>query len=178
MLFGNIHSLAIEAELLEIYGKWTYARLRFWVGGQDIGDFSDTSDLAGSARWGRTFLQESSRRTRVDLDEMPAPDVYELLYGRFVIDITRVDISAETLYSPIVYEHWDRDAYLLDDVGESSLRDKFAVLAVRRRDGHDRIIVKSFRDDVVSEVLLPPGECDATIASYCTWVEGLRSSAE
>jgi len=33
------------------------------------------------------------------------------------------------------------------------------------------------RDDVVSEVLLPPGECDATVTSYCTWVEGLRSSA-
>ena len=178
MLFGNVNSFAIEAELLELYGKWTYAKLRFWIGGQGIGDFNDTSDLASSARWGRTFLQESSRRTRVDLDEMPAPDVYELLYGRFVIDITRVDITVKRPRSPISHEHWDRRPYLLDDVGESSLRDKFAVLAVRRRDGHDRIIVKSFRDDVVSEVLLPPGECDATIALYCTWVEGLRSSAE
>jgi len=178
MLFGNIHSLAIEAELLEIYGKWTYASLRFWVGGQEIGDFSDTSDLAGSARWLRAFLQESSRRTRVDLDEMPAPDVYELLYGRFVIDITRVDITVKRPTSPISHEPWDRDPYLLDDVGESSLRDKFAVLAVRRSDAQDRIIVKSFRDDVVWEVLLPPGECDATIVSYCTWVEGLRSAAE
>ena len=178
MLFGNVDLFAIEAELLELYGKWTYASLRFWAGGQGIGDFSDTSDLASSARWGRTFLQESSRRTRVDLDEMPAPDVYELLYGRFVMDITRVDITVKRPLFPRAHEHWDRRPYLLDDVGESSLRDKFAVLAVRRRDGHDRIIVKSFRDDVVSEVLLPPGECDATIALYCTWVEGLRSSAE
>lgn len=44
MLFGKTEGFAIEAEVLEAYGKWTYGHLRFWIGGVSIGDFDDTSD--------------------------------------------------------------------------------------------------------------------------------------
>src|SRR5262249_35560197 len=90
MIAGHPESFGIEAELLEIHGKWTYGRLRFWVGGVEVGDFDDTSDLATSARWGRTFLAASSRRTRPDLDRMLPKDVYQLLYGRFIREVRRV----------------------------------------------------------------------------------------
>src|SRR5260370_38258232 len=109
MLFGNPDVFAIEAELLEIYGKWTYGKLRFWVGGSAIGDFDDTSDLATSARWGRTFLKASRERTRGDLDHMAPTEVYELLYGQFV----------EPVNSPTRKPWagtWDSKPYVLDDV--------------------------------------------------------------
>jgi hypothetical protein len=61
MLFGERDGFGIDAEFLEVYGKWTYGRLRFWVGGQAIGDLDDTSDLASSGRWGRTFLEHSPK---------------------------------------------------------------------------------------------------------------------
>jgi hypothetical protein len=168
MLFGSQEAFAIDAYLLEIYGEWTYGRLRFWTSGIPIGDFDDTSDLATSARWGRTFLGASLRRTRADLDHMTPAEVYQLLYGRFVVAINAP--PTKTLAG-----HWDRDPYVLDDVGESALRDKFAVVVVRRKDGLDRIIVNSFNDESVSETLVPSDSCDRIIDSYCTWVEELRA---
>jgi hypothetical protein len=172
MLAGHPSSFAIEAELLELHGKWTFGKLRFWVAGVPIGDFDDTSDLATSARWGRTFLAASPRRARVDLDGLAAADVYELLYGQFVVDITRPrDVARPKARPPRV---WDRDPYLLDDVGESALRDKYAIVVVRRGDGQDRLIVNAFREESLTEVLLPEAACDTTVATYCTWVEQLR----
>src|SRR4051812_13231201 len=166
MRFGSPDSFAIEAELLELYGKWTYGKLRFWVGGVAIGDFDDTSDLATSARGGRIFLAASPRRTRPDLDGVATVDVYAILYGQFAVPLRGPD--TRTLKAGPM-DSWDRDPYLLDDIGESALRDEYAVVAVRRGDGSDRLIVKVFELDAVSEVLLAPGACDATVASYCDW---------
>lgn len=174
MIAGHPESFGIEAELLEIHGKWTYGRLRFWVGGVEVGDFDNTSDLATSARWGRTFLAASSSRTRPDLDRMSPEDVYQLLYGRFIREVRRV--GAAPAASPA--EIWDRDPYLLDDVGESAVRDHVAILVVRRGDDQDRIIVRSFARRETSEVVLPAGACDATIETYCAWAEGLSASSD
>ena len=172
MNFGYPSSFALEAVLLEIYGTWTYGHVRFWVGGAPIGNFNDSADLAGGARWGRDFLAASARRTRPDLDDRTAADVYEILYGQYIVSIRGPDTRRLKAPPDAV---WDRDPYLLDEVGESSLRDKYAVVVARRADSYDRLIVKAFKTDAVSEVLLAPGECDATVASYCDWVESLRA---
>lgn len=166
-MFGDIATFAVEAEFVELYGKRTYGRLRFWLNGVPVGDFDDTSDLATSARWGRTFLAASSRRTRAELGCMAADEVYELLYGRFVEPINTT--APKPWPGP-----WDRDPYVLDEVGESSLRDKFSVLVVRRGDGADRILIKCFDEERLLEACLSQGACDRVIASYCEWVEKLR----
>lgn len=171
MLFGSHDSFGIEAELGEVYGKWTYGRLRFWVGGVSIGDFDDTADLATSARWGRAFLAASPRRTRAELDGAPADELYELLYGRFVQPVDSE--SPRPWPGP-----WDREPYVLDEVGESSLRDKAAIVVVPRGDGSDRVLVSNFDDPKVMESNIPEGHCDRVIGSYCTWVENLRTRDE
>jgi tRNA(His) 5'-end guanylyltransferase len=72
-----------------------------------IGNFNDTSDLVTSARWGRTFLEASPRRTRAEFAGMAASDVYELLYGQFVVDITRfVEVPRR---KPHARRVWDSD---------------------------------------------------------------------
>jgi hypothetical protein len=171
MLFGNVERFAVEAEFLETHGKWTYGRLRFWVNGSPIGDFDDTSDLATSARWGRTFLKASPQRTRVELDYMASSEVYELLYGRFVEPVNTP--------SPKPWAgSWDREPYVLDDLGESAVRDKFAIVVVRKGDGSDRVLVNCFDEERVSETVVPPGDCDLAIEAYCAWVENLREGHE
>lgn len=167
MLFGTAQPFAIEAKLQEICGKWTYGMLRFLVDGSPIGNFENTSDLATSARWGRTFLGASARRTRADLDGVESNAVYELLYGRFVVPVN--DRFPKPYPGP-----WDRDPFLLDDVGDYALRDHYAVLAVRRGDGMDRILVTSFEREQLTETLVPSGVCDQVIEAYCSWVEQLR----
>jgi hypothetical protein len=170
MLFGDAGAFAIEAEFTEVDGKWTYGRLRFWLAGVPIGDFDDTSDLAGSARWGHTFLAASSRRTRADLDGAPSHEVFELLYGRFVVPI---HLIARPRDKPLA-GFWDRDPFVLDEVGESSLRDDFGVVIIRQGDGSERLIAKRFDDERLLEARAPNGEVDRVIASYCAWVEALR----
>lgn len=175
-LFGDRATFAVEAQFQEIYGKWIYGSLRFWIAGISIGDFEDTSDLASSARWGRTFLQASARRTRADLDMYGAEDVYDILYGRFVVNLRNPAPSARGLATDPM-EPWDRRPYLLDEVGESALRDKFAVLAVRTGDGSDRFVVNDYVQERIWQFIAPPGTCDLTIDTYCRWVEGLPGSA-
>lgn len=168
MVFGAPDLFAIEAEVSEVHGKWTYGRLRFWVGGRGIGDWDETSDLATSARWGRTFLRASPRRARADLDRASTSEVYELLYGRFVEPVNAPKLKPWA--GP-----WERDQYILDDVGESALRDKYAVLVISKGDGSDRIVVHCFDEDRPWEVLVPPGMCNDVIDAYCTWAEAQRA---
>jgi hypothetical protein len=171
MLFGEQNALAIEAELRDLHHPEIYGSLRFWVAGVQLGDFEDSADLAASARWGRTFLAASSRRTRCDLDGVPSTEVYRLLYGRFIgdtgeaVEVMGIDDMGS----------WNSRPYLLNGIGDSSLRVRVVGLAVRQCDNRDRIIIRSFVADVVTETLLEPGVCDAVIQSYCTWAEGLRT---
>ena len=162
MLFGDSSRFSIEANALRASGKWMYGNLRFWVGGNALGNFDDSADLAGSARWGRRFLAASARRTRPDLDPLPVEAVYRELFGRF---FERGGSRSGEMF--------DRDPYVLDEVGESSLRDRVSVLAVRRADGQDRIIVRDHREAATWEHLAYAGYCDEVLAEYCSWVETL-----
>ena len=83
MLFGEKDGFGIEAEFVEICGTCTYGKLRFWVNGSAIGEFDNASDLAASARWGRTFLEASPRRTRVDLDDAAPSEVFRVVVWAF-----------------------------------------------------------------------------------------------
>jgi hypothetical protein len=178
MKFGNISEFAIEADLIGIHSKWIYGHLRFYVAGKPIGDFEDSSDLATSARWGRDFLRASPRRTRSDLDEVSTSAVFDLLYGRYVVSMRADPGAAQPPQHAPATEAWDRDPYLLDEVGESALRDKHALVVVRRRDGADRVIVRDYDGDGLFESLVTAGCVDTVVGEYCTWVERLAQGPE
>lgn len=173
MKLGNTSEFAIEADLIGIHSKWIYGHLRFYVAGKPIGDFEDSSDLATSARWGRDFLRASPRRTRPDLDEVSTTAVFDLLYGRYVVPV-RADTgtAGPALHAPAT-EAWDRAPYLMDEIGESALRDRYTVAIVRRRDGLDRMIVRDHGGDDLFECLVTAGCVDTVVNEYCTWVERL-----
>jgi hypothetical protein len=169
MLFGRPEEFALEAQVEDLRGKWLLGQLRFFVGGAPVGKPNETSDLAGSARGGRILLRASPRRSRPDLDMVDASRVLEILYGRYVVPVVGPPPR-------VLAGSWDRDPYLLDDLGESALRDMFAAIIVRRRDGADRVVVKRYADDVVFEAVVSPGVCDRVIEEYCSWVEGFLSA--
>lgn len=170
MMFGERARFAVEAECRDVDGRWVFGGLRFWVAGLAVGDWDDSSELRASARWGRTFLRASPRRTRIDLDDVAASVVYERLYGRFVV-------PANAPCPRVLAGVWDRDPFVFDEVGESSTRDECALVVVRRGDGADRFLVKWFEEGRLLEVILSEGECDRVVDAYCSWVEGLRGGA-
>lgn len=164
--FGEQDAFAIEADFTGRSGKWLYGHLCFWLDGRRVGDFEDTSDLASSARWGRTFLGASARRTRPGFDPVPAGAVFDALYGRYVKGVADSVPKVDAGF-------WDREPYLLDEIGESALRDKWGIVVVRRGDGFDRVIVCSFTQGALTETALEKGTCDRVVEAYCSWVEGL-----
>jgi hypothetical protein len=162
MIFGLTSQLALEAEPIGPGDRWLFGNVRFWVAGKALGKFDDSASMAGGARAGRLFLRASPRRTRPDLDDEDVEIVYTRLFGRF---FEPGGARAE--------EPFERDPYVLDEIGESSLRDRVNILAVRRSDGRDRIIVREHAEDSTWELLAPPGTCDDVVAKYCAWVEAL-----
>lgn len=160
MMFGNVASFAVESELDSAEGKWLFGRFRLWIAGKPVGDFEETCDLAASARWGRQFLRATFRRTRPDLDERRAEDVYVQLYERFL-----GGGAAQA------HELWDRDPFLLDEIGESALRDLVTVLVVRRSDGGDRVLVRDHEEEILQEYFITAGTVDRVLDAYCSWIE-------
>jgi len=175
MLFGHLDSLFIRVNLIEIRARAVVGGLSFGTAVCEFGDLDEICNLTFSAREARTFLNASHRRTRTDLDRLSSEDVFHLLYDRYVISVHRGTFEVKDparQASPT--EVWNRDPYLLEDVGQEALRDKYALIAVRRGDGVDRVICKSYRDNSLREALVPVGTLDAVLVSYCNWVENLR----
>lgn len=157
MLFGAKDSFAIEAEVTARDAGWIFGRLRFWVYNNSYGDYENPVDLKASARWGRTFLAASSRRTRPEFENTPSDQVFYELYGKY-------------LHTAAPPERWDRDAFVLDEFGESSLRDKISIVIVRLRDGIDRLLVRDLSSDSIKDFRLHSGQCDKLVNDYCNWV--------
>ena len=66
---------------------------------------------------------------------------------------------------------WNRGPFVLDEIGDASVRDTAAVVAFRCSNNENRVIVKSFEPSRMVEVRLPEGELDHTIHSFCEWVD-------
>ena len=178
MIFGILDLFAIETEVDEVCQNRVLGRLRFYIGALSVGDFEDISDLTASARWGRVFLKASPRRTRPDLEHKTAQEILKLLHDRYLISVCDIQDSGLAFQSDLAMPNWDRDPYLLDDVGDAALLDKYTMIAVRIRNHTDRLIVRKFnedKDDVI-QITVGSGLVDNVITQYCTWVEALTKN--
>jgi len=164
--FGAKEHFALEAEFHERHGKWIYGAMRLWLDGaaSEAVPWDEAIALDCGARYGRTFLAASPRRSRPELDGLPSAEVCDLLHGRHMVD-WRGGPKASAR------EPYDWEPYLLDEVGESAWRDRLTLLAVRRADGFDRLLVTDLNTWACSEHLLPPGELDEVVRRFCAWVE-------
>jgi hypothetical protein len=160
MLWGEQKRFAIEACFLEKHDKWRTGRFVFWIGGVQFGDFTDTMDHGIGSRWGRTFLANSGRRGRADLEQLAPAECFCELYEKYV--------TGSVYRGP-----WDRDPYVLDEVGEDSVRDRASIVAFRTSIGTDRIIACSWPERSIREMELASGLLDGILEEYCCWAEQL-----
>lgn len=167
-LFGSPDAFAVQFEPRGPFDeRWKFGHLQFWVDGHSLGDWDDSASLASAARWGRTFLAHSIERFRPDLDSWSAQDILAELYEQFL-----ADRPADVQPAPHA-KSWSRDPFLLDEVGDASIRDRARVLAVRTST-RDRIIARCLRTNQVFECLLVAGELDAILGDFCEFVEAMR----
>ncbi|MCB9652915.1 MAG: hypothetical protein H6729_02135 [Deltaproteobacteria bacterium] len=169
-IYGRTEEFALETVACRKDSDGIYGRLRLWLAGRAIGDFTDDGVwLSVSARWGRTFLSRNTDRGRYDLDQAGPKELYHRVYGRFLAD--RYPEFENTDFGDT--EPHDDSPFLLDDVGESSWRDRDSVIVIRRADGKDRVIVRKFITNETSETIVGEGVVDSVISEYCEWVESL-----
>ncbi len=166
-VFGLPDAFALQVEPRgEFDARWNFGHLQFWVDGHALGDWDDSASLASAARWGRTFLAHSIERFRPDLDSSSARDILAELYEQFV-----VDRPADIPLAPPT-KSWSRGPFVLDEVGEASIRDRARIVAVRTST-RDRIIARCLRTNQVFECLLDAGELYAIIQDFCEFVEAV-----
>jgi hypothetical protein len=140
-------------------GAELFGSIKFWIAGQGYGVDQESANLRASARWAKRFLASAGERSRPELDDASTEDAFEELYGKFV---GRKNASRGP---------WNRDPFVLDEIGDASVRDMVAVVAFRCSNNEDRVIVKSLELLKMAEVRLPGGELDDTIRSFCAWVD-------
>lgn len=159
LLWGNKPAFAIEAESEQAQAQRRFGHMAFWIDGQRLGDPDDTVDFATSAHWVRVFLRESGRRTRPDLEQLTSAACFHELVEKYLKP-----------GSPVP---WDRDPYVLDEVGDASIRDWASAVAFRRTDGVDRVIARNLTDGSFFETELASGVLDEILRKYCQWAESL-----
>lgn len=169
MIFGSIDQFAVEAKFVEHYDKFVYGNLKLWVGGSSVGNFEDSMDLAASARWTKTFLNRSASRVWAGIDDSLPGEVFERLYLR---QLKRGLKTKEDCQFGV----WDRFAFTLDGVGDSSTEGLYGILAVRGGDECDRVIAMELETQRICHTKLSAGSLDAIMGEYLSWVVDLQPS--
>jgi hypothetical protein len=164
--FGHTQHFAIDVSVFGQQGKYVYAELKWWVGGNILGDHLAYSDVCASARFGRTWLQTASSRPEVAKGGSPSELFYH--YVGFTFDL-----------GPNAQDYWNwpsnelqlRRRADLTDIGVESIMDSFVVISLR---GHsfDWIIAKGIESEIVIDAQIPKGETERVVREFCDWVEG------
>lgn len=155
VFFGDIELFAIEAKAVLLEDNIFLGQLQFSVDGYRLGDMEDTSDLGAAARWGRTFLKAQSRQIVVG-NELSSSNLLQTYIDRYIHGTFQ--------------ETWNRDPFLLNDIGEASLRDRADAILVWTKDG-ERLIGRDLITNTVISIDLPRGYSSAVVMKFCNWVE-------
>jgi hypothetical protein len=173
MFFGQSMSFRVEAFYIQTIDSRLYGNFCLHIADRQIGDLDSAIELTSSVRWARIFLREGPRRVRADLDSATAGEVFDILYQRYISGASQLRGEHEDVVPRCELESWDRDPYLIDDIGESSIRDKYTILVIGTGNGDDRVILKSYTEGTLNEFLIRNGDIDSAFREYCTWVDNL-----
>jgi hypothetical protein len=164
ILAGQKERFAIEAEPDTEQDGRVFGGFRFWIAGNEVGDWMDTAYLNGCVQWLRDF--ESKPRDRFDprLEDLDVLAVFELLwepvYGENAI--------AEPRQQPIPYAY---SRFHIGRLGMSSF-DRVDILLVKSADGKERGFWRTFPDlQTLHAAVLDEDEMESVAREFCTKFE-------
>jgi hypothetical protein len=113
---------------------WKYAALRFWIKGKPFGNFDTISSLYCSKNYSQDFiLWDEKRIVNQDLYDKSSDQIIETLYLS-ILNGLPTEVEGKTHGQISTYFH-------LDNIGESSLIDRFGLLSlVSPNKKHEKII--------------------------------------
>ena len=62
MLFGDNNKFSIEYKVTERMDDWVFGHFLFWICGQAVGNWDDSTDLKGCLNWLKNFIADNSNR--------------------------------------------------------------------------------------------------------------------
>ena len=157
--FGSPELVAIEVAVDGDHDAWAHGNFRFIVSNTPLGDFTDLCSLAAGARFGRIFVESSPRRRLPKLDSCAPKEVLWHLHDKFLA----ADFSdwATT---------WDREAFLLSELGDSATRDAAVLVACVDAREMDWVVGRDVNTGIIADCHLTTGLLNATILQFCAWV--------
>lgn len=159
MLIGSRERFAIEAQPEEFSGDWILGRFRFWVGGEEVGDWNDSTDLRGCVSWLKDFATVPRDRSDPRLDGASPEDVFALVYD----PVFGPNGIANPSDQPIPFSY---ERFHIGHVGMSSF-ERFDVLLVKTATGRGRCIWRKADDVHIFETILDAGEMEEVATRFC-----------
>ncbi len=172
MIIGDLQSFAIESEITDrAQDGWTLGHFRFWVDGQAVGDWTDSTALNGCASWLDDFASKSELRYEPGLAEMSKEETFRLLFDPVIVlygeDIAqKASPQYENIYSRFHIAHLGMSAF-----------DRYDLLLIETEQ-QQRLLWRSADDLTIHEAWLPVGTMQQVAKEYCQQFALLRTRSE
>ncbi len=165
MIFGLPERFAVESLVYHRSPNNLFGHLRFWIGGQPVGEFRQNLVLDTPARFIRDFLAEPSPRSHFSLDGKSGEEILLVIYWALYSD--GEDSAEEKAH--LQYRQFD-DIYKRCELCPglcASFDGSQAVLL--EEENQDCIIWKAFGQNEVQKIVLHKGECLAALEGFTNW---------
>ena len=169
LLAGNPARFAIEAEVEPATDDWIFGRIRFWLFGVAVGDWTDSADLKGCVRWLRDFAEEPRDRYDARLTGLSNEAIFDLIYTP-VMDGRRGIADPDEQPIPRAYSRFH-----ITHLGMSSF-DRYVLLLVKEADGRERCLWRGGGDEVIRDCWLWPNEMERVASDFCDQFARLTGS--
>ncbi len=163
MLFGDKGIFAIECELTEREDGWVFGHILFWLCGNAVGNWKDSTDLKGCLNWLEKFANDVCNRYEDNLNELDKESVFKLLYDSvmFTEDSGKKEKPKfDDIYSRFHISH----------LGMSSF-DQFDILLIEQPNAEQRCLWRCADNNDVQECYLPKEEMQRVAKQCCIWLE-------
>jgi hypothetical protein len=159
MIAGRRERFAIEAERQEDLDGWVLGRFRFWLCGQPVGDWDDSTDLRGCVRWLRDFATMARDRYEPALVAATSEEVFRYVYDPVIGE----GISRARFEDAFARFH-------ISHIGMSSF-EKFDILLLYDAHGGERCLWRRAGSPNIEECKLWRNEMETVAIEFCELFE-------
>lgn len=163
MLIGRRERFAIEAEQETASNGWVFARFRFWLCGQAVGNWDDVVDMKGCLHWLRDFAENPRDRYDPQLEGANPQRVFSLVCDPVIGTGGIPHPEAQPI--PHAFSRFH-----IAHLGMSSF-ELFDVLLVKDQHGGERCLWRKAGDEAINECRLWRNEMEAVALEFCDSLE-------
>lgn len=156
--FGHKSIFAIEVDRVWEADSYHCSALRFWIGGEPVGDWEETTLLTACILWMEEFCEYQAERILPESHLESAEGLFRELYRNYY----EGDPNASTSHL--------RTFFHMDQTGMSSFVDKYGILLVTSNNGTARLIWKCLeKGEKLHDFTLVAGEVERIGREFVAW---------